>query len=188
MSNGYDQYYETEDLFGAPYPELINFFSDHPTRGKALDLGCGQGRDAIAIARLGYTVTGIDNSQVGIAQMIRVAEEEKLPVVGVVDDIYALTNFSDYEFILLDSMLHFTKVDRDKETDLVRRIVMGCNTGTLINFCIQDTGKKVKFLNGAIDFDRRLDRVKEAGFNYVFEDEESGHRSVTSYKMVVIKT
>ena len=75
MTVSYDKYYQTKNLFGDPYPELIEFFTDHPEKGKVLDLGCGQGRDAIALARLGYSVTGIDNSQVGIDQMIRIAAE-----------------------------------------------------------------------------------------------------------------
>ncbi|MCB0845307.1 MAG: methyltransferase domain-containing protein, partial [Bacteroidetes bacterium] len=78
MKVPYDKYYLTENLFGKPYPELIEFFSQNPQKGKVLDLGCGQGRDAIALARLGYSVTGIDNSKVGIEQMNQVAQTEKL--------------------------------------------------------------------------------------------------------------
>lgn len=52
MKSPYDEYYQTEDLFGAPYPELVTFFAEREQRGKVLDLGCGQGRDAIAFGRL----------------------------------------------------------------------------------------------------------------------------------------
>lgn len=69
MKVAYDKYYQTENLFGKPYPELIKYFSTYPKQGKVLDLGCGQGRDSIPIARLGFDVTGIDNSRVGIEQM-----------------------------------------------------------------------------------------------------------------------
>lgn len=55
MTATYDKYYQTENLFGDPYPELIEFFANYPKKGKVLDLGCGQGRDAIAIAQLGYS-------------------------------------------------------------------------------------------------------------------------------------
>ncbi len=61
----YDNYYLTKDLFGEPYPELMDFFKNFPDRGKLLDLGCGQGRNAIPLVQLGYEVTGIDNSKVG---------------------------------------------------------------------------------------------------------------------------
>ena len=74
----YDKYYEVEDLFGEPYPELIDFFRRYEPKGKMIDLGCGQGRDLIYLARLGYIVTGIDNSKVGIDQMNSISEKEGL--------------------------------------------------------------------------------------------------------------
>ncbi len=36
--------------------------------GRALDLGCGTGRNAIWLARRGWDVTGVDASEVGLAQ------------------------------------------------------------------------------------------------------------------------
>lgn len=33
----YDKYYQTENLFGEPYPELIEFFAEYPRKGKVLD-------------------------------------------------------------------------------------------------------------------------------------------------------
>lgn len=41
MTVTYDKYYQTENLFGDPYPELIKFLTDYPKKGKVLDLGCG---------------------------------------------------------------------------------------------------------------------------------------------------
>ncbi|MCB0820944.1 MAG: methyltransferase domain-containing protein, partial [Bacteroidetes bacterium] len=82
MKSAYDKYYETEELFGEPYPELIEFFRTYSLKGKVLDLGCGQGRDSIAIARLGYEVTGIDNSRTGIEQMLEIAASENLNLKG----------------------------------------------------------------------------------------------------------
>jgi hypothetical protein len=43
----YDKYYKTENLFGDHYPELIEFLAQYPKKRRVLDLGCGQGRDAI---------------------------------------------------------------------------------------------------------------------------------------------
>ena len=96
MKVSYDKYYQTENLFGAPYPELIAFFSEFPQKGTVLDLGCGQGRDAIALARLGYAVTGVDNSKVGIDQMNQIAKAENLNLAGQVLDIYAFNQFENF--------------------------------------------------------------------------------------------
>ena len=60
------------------YPELIDFFKHYEPEGNIIDLGCGQGRDSISQAKLGYKVTGIDNSKVGIDQMNTISKKERL--------------------------------------------------------------------------------------------------------------
>jgi tellurite methyltransferase len=183
----YDNYYQTENLFGEPYPELIEFLAAYPHKGKVLDLGCGQGRDAIALARLGYAVTGIDNSRVGIDQMKQVGEAENLNLLGKVGDIYAFDKFDEFDLILLDSMFHFEKNDKEKEIGLLRRIVSSIRKGCLVVVCIQDTGDKVHMLNQALDLEHVLPRLADKKFTYTFEDQESGHTSETAYRMIVVE-
>lgn len=187
MNMTYDKYYQTENLFGKAYPELSEFFAEYPKKGKILDLGCGQGRDAIPLARLGYTVTGIDNSQVGIEQMNRIARAEHLKLNGEVADIFEFDNFAEYDFVLLDSMFHFAKNDRKKETDFIKKILSAIGLGCLLIVCIQDTGKKVDILNKTIDFENPLERLLDKKFKYIFEDNESGHKSETDYRIIVVK-
>jgi tellurite methyltransferase len=124
MAVTYDKYYQAENFFGKPYPELIRFFAEFSKKGKVLDLGCGQGRDSIPLARLGYAVTGIDNSKVGIEQMNQIAEAESIALTGQITDIFEFDNFAEYDFILLDGMFYFAKNDRKKETDY-RMVVIG---------------------------------------------------------------
>jgi 2-polyprenyl-3-methyl-5-hydroxy-6-metoxy-1,4-benzoquinol methylase len=187
MKVTYDKYYQTENLFGEPYPELIEFFTDYPKKVKVLDLGCGQGRDAIALARLGYSVTGIDNSKVGIEQMNQIGQNEHLDLVGQVEDIYALDGFSEFDIVLMDSMFHFARKDKQKEIGLIKSIVRSLKKGSLMVVCIQDTGDKVETLNQAIDFERRQKRLADKKFKYTFEESDSGHKSETDYRMIVIE-
>jgi len=154
-------------------------------RGKVIDLGCGQGRDAIALARLGYSVTGIDNSKVGIEQMNRIGQNENLDLVGKVEDIYAFDRFGEFDIVLLDSIFHFAKKDKVKEIGLIKKIVSDIKMGSLVVVCIQDTGDKVQILKHAIDDENKLLTDKE--FKYVFEDTDSGHKSETDYRMIVIE-
>lgn len=187
MTFAYDKYYQTENLFGKPYPELMEFFADYPAKGKVLDLGCGQGRNAIALARLGYAVTGIDSSKVGIDQMNLIGQNEQLNLSGQVGDIYVFDRFNEFNIVLLDSMFHFAKKDREKEVKLVKKILADMEQFSLMVVCIQDIGDKVSILNKAIDFDRKHKRLADRAFKYLFEDRESGHRHETDYRMIVVE-
>lgn len=186
MKVSYDKYYQTVNLFGEPYPELIEFMADYPNKGKVVDLGCGQGRDAIPLARLGYTVTGIDNSKVGIDQMNTTAKIESLDLEGQVKDVYSFDRFNEFDIVLLDSMFHFNKKDKEKEVGLIKRIVSEIKNGSLLVVCIQDTGNKVQILNQAIDFEKEFSRLADKKFTYTFEDNDR-HKSVTDYRMIVVE-
>jgi SAM-dependent methyltransferase len=54
--------------------------------GRALDVGCGEGADAIWLARCGWTVTAIDISDVAIGRAREAAEREDAAVEWVCGD------------------------------------------------------------------------------------------------------
>lgn len=187
MKTVYDKYYQTENLFGNAFPALIRFFSQRGRKGKVLDLGCGQGRDAIPLARLGYTVTAVDKSKVGIEQLNEIAEKEGLKLTTSLSDIFLFDNFEAFDFILLDSMFHFTKKDLKKETSFIQRIIAKGKKDTTIIFCVQDTGYKVDILYKTINAEKRCQRILDQKMKYFFEDKASGHQSTTDYRMIVVK-
>ena len=85
----YEAHYRRgERLFGAPNRQFVRFLAARARRRTTvLDLGCGQGRDALAAARLGHQVVGVDLSPTGIRQMLEDARAEGLQVAGVVADV-----------------------------------------------------------------------------------------------------
>jgi len=183
----YDTYDQTEYVCGAPDPELVAVFASLPEQVKVLDLGCGQGRDAVALARLGFTVTGVDNSRVGIEQMNQVAQSEGLALSGLIADIYAFNEFEAFDIILLDSMFHFAKNDRAREEAFLRRIIKNMRTGAFLVVCIQDVGKKVAILQAILEDAGSLNLRANQALTYLFEDRESGHHSTTDYRMIVVE-
>jgi SAM-dependent methyltransferase len=187
MSIGYDKHYQTENLFGAPYPELLAFYAELSHRGKLLDVGCGQGRDAIALARLGYEVTGIDHSAVGIEQMNKIAIREGLPLTGVVSDIYGYADFAQYDFILLDSLFHFGRKERAREVGLLERILKAAKPGAYTTICIQDVGRKVEVLNTVLSRFEEITLMDKTSLVYQFRDQASNHTSATKYEMCTIR-
>jgi len=54
------------------------------TAGMALEIGMGQGRNTIAMARLGWDVTGIDISDEGIRQAVTEAKKQNVNIHAVV--------------------------------------------------------------------------------------------------------
>jgi tellurite methyltransferase len=76
----YDRLYtEHASYFGAePAPMLVEHAGLIPTGGRVLDIGIGQGRHALHLARHGYKVTGIDPSPVALDAVREKAAAEGL--------------------------------------------------------------------------------------------------------------
>ncbi|WP_433023041.1 class I SAM-dependent methyltransferase [Kribbella sp. CA-294648] len=76
------RYSETSQIWsGKPNVELVGEV-EGLTPGTALDLGCGEGADAIWLAQQGWRVTGVDVSSVALARAAQHAEE-----AGVADRV-----------------------------------------------------------------------------------------------------
>lgn len=108
MAYNYDALYgETPNALGQASQFVVEFFKDFPPNPiTVLDVGCGQGRDAIFVAKLGHTVVGVDISPNGIADLEAAAHLEKLNLTGIVADITAFTPTHDFDVILFDRTLH----------------------------------------------------------------------------------
>lgn len=79
------------------------------------DVGAGQGRDALYLASLGYNVTALDSSQVGMDQMCNEAKKKNLEIEGVVADALTTQIDKKYDVILFDMLLHAFEETQQKE-------------------------------------------------------------------------
>jgi ubiquinone/menaquinone biosynthesis C-methylase UbiE len=57
-----------------PWPEVESFLDDHAGGGRGIDLGCGNGRHAEAMAERGVDVVGVDASRGLLEQAVERAE------------------------------------------------------------------------------------------------------------------
>ena len=83
----WNKVYSEEDSRVTSYPN--RFLADvvqSKTPGRALDIGMGQGRNSLFLARLGWDVTGVDISDKGIEIAKKEAEKANLKVNCVVAD------------------------------------------------------------------------------------------------------
>jgi len=82
-------------------PELLEYILQNPP-GRALDLGCGTGTNAITLAKKGWKVTGVDFVGRAISQARKKAQQEGIDVVFVVDDVARLKKIDGKFDLILD--------------------------------------------------------------------------------------
>ncbi len=188
--SGYDKQYQTEEnLFGAPYKEFVDFVKTHALRGgKALDLGCGQGRDALMLAQFGYTVVGVDASEVGVAQMLEKAAAKNLAVTGIVEDFHEYALAGNFDAIVLDSILHFEKADRQKELALLNNVAAHLNDNGYLFVFVHKSRKKEKELNDWLETTKPgFILLRDGHIDYVYEEKTTNFRSEFQYYMFILQ-
>ncbi|HEY7222607.1 MAG TPA: methyltransferase domain-containing protein [Micromonosporaceae bacterium] len=92
---------------GRPNQAIVDVVSGLPA-GRALDLGCGEGADAIWLAQQGWQVTAVDVSPTAIARGAAAAAEQAVPegrITWQVHDLATWTADGPYELVSA-SFLH----------------------------------------------------------------------------------
>lgn len=84
----WDRRYDRDDYVWRVAPnQFLPGLVDDLAPGRALDLACGEGRNAVWLAQQGWSVTGVDFSKVGIAKGERLAADSGVAVDWVVADV-----------------------------------------------------------------------------------------------------
>jgi len=81
------KYAETELLWSSGPNRFLVAEAADLAPGRALDLACGEGRNALWLAGLGWKITGVDFSDVAIARARERADREQLDVEFVCADL-----------------------------------------------------------------------------------------------------
>ena len=100
----WNERYSTRGMvWGTDANQFVAAFAAHLSPRPVLDLGCGQGRNAVWLARQGHTVTGIDQSHVAIGQARRLAADNGVQVEFEVMDIVEdwTPPFEAFELVVL---------------------------------------------------------------------------------------
>lgn len=81
-------------------PEVVEFVSQH-SPGRAIDLGCGTGTNAIYLAKNGWQVVGVDFSRKALWVAKRKSREQGVSVKFVHDDVSKLKKVhGTFDFVL----------------------------------------------------------------------------------------
>ena len=79
---------------------------------KALDLGCGQGRNALFLAQHGFDVTAVDQNELSLEILQSIVEQEDLEMPVGIYDINSASIGQTYDFIVSTVVLMFLQEDR----------------------------------------------------------------------------
>ncbi len=104
----YDSWYaSTDELFGGGKPvPAVRKLTEYLSGGRALDIGGGDGRNAIYLAEKGFAVSVMDLSVVGLDKLQAVAKKKGLHIKTQVADIRKENFDAVYDVMVVTYVLH----------------------------------------------------------------------------------
>ncbi len=135
-------YRRDASCFGERPSDWVRRFAQLAPGDRALDLGCGWGRNAIHLAKTGFHVTGLDVSPAAIRQVRRGANAEHLAVEAVLSDIRGYT-FGAGEFDLILGITVFSLLPDGELATLGGRLRSALSEGGILlveDFAAGDPG------------------------------------------------
>jgi len=115
----YDQRYNNEGYYWGLIPNRICYDIMKilpPIKPyRVLDIGCGEGKDAVFFAKCGYAVTAFDISEQGIEKAKRLAEHNKADVKFFKADIFDYCPDTEFDIIFSSGVFHFLPQNKRKE-------------------------------------------------------------------------
>lgn len=88
---------------------------------RVLDIGCGEGKDAVFFAKRGYAVTAFDISEQSIEKARKLAEHNKVEAAFFQADIVDYRPDTEYDIIFSSGVFHFLpEIDRKEFCDSLK--------------------------------------------------------------------
>lgn len=107
----YDKRYHTEGYYWGLAPNHLCYEIMRlkpPTKPyKVLDIGCGEGKDAVFLARNGYDVTAFDISEQGLSKARELARHCNVTVDFFKADVRDFRLGTDYDIIFSSGVFHY---------------------------------------------------------------------------------
>jgi tellurite methyltransferase len=125
----YNAFYASDkNSFGGGKPTpLLEKLLIYVQSGIALDLGAGDGRNALYLAQKGFEVTAVDFSATAIEKIQRVAEHCHVSIHSVIADICDFEFVSEYDVIITTFTFHHLK--KDEGFDMIRKMQLNTKAG-----------------------------------------------------------
>ncbi|MDR3149938.1 MAG: helix-turn-helix domain-containing protein [Oscillospiraceae bacterium] len=111
----YNKVYDSEDYYWGVEPstmcyDVLRYLP--PTRPlKLLDIGCGEGKDAVFFARCGYIVSAFDLSEAGIEKARSLAEKARVTVNTFTANLLHYRLTENYDILYSSGVFAYIKPD-----------------------------------------------------------------------------
>ncbi len=129
--NSYDAKYGKEEYYWGKVPSKTCYrileLAPPVKEMKVLDIGCGEGRNAVFLARNGYKVKGFDLSQNGLDKTEQLAKDVGVNVEVFKADVNEYLLREEYDILFSTGVLHY--IPKEKRTDIFSNYKVRTNPG-----------------------------------------------------------
>ncbi len=120
---GFNQLYSSSQcVWGLEADKYLAMFLDEAPKGRALDIGCGEGRHSLFLAQNGYTVDAVDISEKAIQRLEHLSREYEVEglITPRVGDIRTMEVEEKYDLVIASYVFPFLR--RSDIIDVVEKV------------------------------------------------------------------
>lgn len=110
----YEAWYQSDEYYWGTKPSslcmlLLRLMPPGEKPIRVLDIGCGEGRDAVFLARCGYQVTAFDLAPSGIEKLNQLARRANVQVESFCADVNHFRLAQTYDVLFSSGVLHYIR-------------------------------------------------------------------------------
>ena len=137
----YDKRYDMEGYYWGLSPNHLCYeimrLKPPTTPYKVLDIGCGEGKDAVFLARNGYNVTAFDISEQGLSKARELADHCGVKIDFFKADIRDFRLEADFDIIFSSGVFHYIPQEQRKNVIDSLKIHTATNGINVINVFVR---------------------------------------------------
>ena len=142
IRTNYEKWYEGENYYWGLEPgefldELIRLCPPSPNR-TVLDIGCGEGKDAVYMAKNGYCFSAFDLTDNGIRKTLALAEKNKVNINAYVDDINTFDIKDQFDIIYSTGTVQYL-FEQNKKIFFEDEVIFEDRSGGISHYHCMDT-------------------------------------------------
>ena len=155
IRTNYEKWYEGDEYYwglepGSFLEDLINLCPPSEDK-KVLDIGCGEGKDAVYMAQKGYDVTAFDLTENGIRKTVSLAKNKGVKINAYVDDINTFTTDEQFDIIYSTGTVQYLFEEKmwksgelftffsDWKVESINEVIFEDNSGGVPHYHCMDT-------------------------------------------------